>query len=202
MKRWLCSLLVLATVGLGAVVANAGDEKKATPEMKMDPAMQQAMMAAGAPGENHALMKKLAGNFDYTIKMWMDPSAPPMESSGKRTAEMVMGGRYLQEKYTGDFMGQSFEGTGMLAYDNLKKEWVGTWIDNSSTGIMVSEGTYDGKGTWEMTGESPDPMTGNMMKTRSVTTMKDDNTFTMQMFCPGPDGKEMKMMEMTCKRSM
>jgi Protein of unknown function (DUF1579) len=203
MKRWLCTMLVICAVGMIAAAAIAGEEKKAMPkDMKMDAATEQAMPAENMPGPNQDLMKKLAGNFDYALKMWMAPGTAPMESKGKRTGEMVMDGRYLQEKFTGDFMGQPFEGLGTLAYDNVQKKWVSTWIDNASTGIMVSTGTCDGKGTWEMKGEMPDPMSGKMVMTRGVTTLKDDNTIVMSMYVPGPDGKEMKMMEITLTRSM
>ena len=198
MKRFVCTTLTLAMVGGLVITAFAGDEKTVP---GMDPAAAQAMMAAMTPGEHHAHMKKLAGNFDYTIKMWMDPSAPPMESTGKRTAEFLLGGRYLQEKITGTFMGMPFEGISLMAYDNLGKEYVSTWIDNMGTGIMVSKGQCDGKGNWTMTGESIDPATGKMITMKSVTTLVDDNTISMQMFMPGPDGKEYKMMELTMKRS-
>jgi len=193
MRRSVCTLLALALVPAFAAAALAADEKKPA----MDAAAQQAMM----PGEHHQHMMKLAGNFDYTIKLWMDPSAPPSESTGKRSAEMVMGGRYLIEKYTGTFMGMPFEGMGVLAYDNLKKSYVSTWIDNMATGVMVATGSCDGKGTWTMAGEMPDPMTGGSAKTRSVTKVVDDNHFTMEMYTTGPDGKEMKMMEISAARA-
>jgi hypothetical protein len=189
-------LLVLAAF---AASAFAGDEKKAAQPPATDPGMQ-AMMTAMTPGEHHEHMKKLVGNYNYTIKMWMDPAAPPTESTGKRTAEMILGGRFLEEKFTGNFMGMPFEGIGLMGYDNINKQYVGTWMDNMSTGIMDMHGTCD-SGTWNMTGESTDPMTGKKMTTRSVTKVVDDNTFTMEMFGPGADGKEVKMMEMTCKKA-
>jgi hypothetical protein len=197
MKRSTSTLLSVILVAVLAVAAAAGDDKPA-----LDPAAQQAMMQAWAPGEHHAHMKKLVGNFDYTIKMWMDPSQPPSESTGKRSAEMVLGDRYLVETYTGTFMGMPFEGRGTMAYDNLQKHYVSTWIDNMGTGIMIANGACDGKGTWNMSGESPDPMTGKMIKTRSVMKLVDDNTFVMEMYMPGADGKETKMMEITGKRAM
>ena len=52
-----------------------------------------------------------------------------------------------------------------------------------------------------MTGEGTDPSTGKTWTSRSVVKIVDDNTFTMEMFAPGPDGKEFKMFEMTCKRA-
>lgn len=197
MRKSVCTMLLL--LAAFAVPAFAGDDKKTPPQPPMDPAMQ-AMMTAMQPGEQHQQLKKLAGNFDYTIKMWMDPAAAPTESTGKRTAEMLLGGRYLEEKVSGNMMGMPFEGIGWMGYDNVAKQWVGTWMDNMGTGIMTMQGTAD-KGTWNMTGESSDPMTGKKVTMRTVTKLVDDNTYTMEMFGPGPDGKEVKMMEMTCKRT-
>jgi hypothetical protein len=187
-----CTLLLLAM--LAAVPALAGDEKAA--------AAAQDPMAMMMPGEHHAHLKKLAGNWDYTMKIWAEPGAEPMESTGKRSAEMILGDRYLQEKYTGTFMGMPFEGHGTTGYDNAQKEYVGTWLDNMGTGIMMSTGSCDGKGTWTMTGDMADPATGKMVPTRSVTKLVDDNTYIVEMYLKGPDGKEMKMMEMAHKRAM
>ncbi len=196
MKKSVCTALLL--VAALAVAALAGDEKKAAQEPSA--AEMQAMMTAMTPGEHHEHMKKLAGNHTYTMKMWMDPSAPPTESTGKRTSEFLLGGRFLEEKYSGTFMGMPFEGIGVLGFDNVQKQYVGTWIDNMGTGIMTSHGTCDKTG-WTMTGESSDPMTGKKWTSRSVVKIVDDNTFTMEMYGPGADGKEYKMMEMTCKKA-
>jgi len=198
MKRWIVTLFALASVVLAAGAVLAGDGQKDEPQV--DPAAMQAWMAAMTPGEHHEHIRKMAGNFDYTIKMWMDPSSPPEESRGKRTAEMLLGGRYLEEKYTGTFMGMPFEGVGLLGYDNVGKRYVTTWIDNMSTGVMVGYGTCSKDG-WEMTSESLDPVTGKTVTSKSKVSMPDDDTIVMEMWMPGPDGKDFKNMEMTCKRS-
>ena len=208
MKKSVCTMLILAAALATAAfaaddkkAATAGQEKKAAPPgQQADAAAMQAMMAAMTPGEHHEHLKKLVGNHNYTMKMWMDPTAPPTESTGKRSAELLLGGRFLQEKFTGTFMGMPFEGIGLMGYDNVKKEYVGTWIDNMGTGMMTSHGQCDKTG-WTMTGEGTDPTTGKTWTSRSVVKIVDDNTFTMEMFAPGPDGKEFKMFEMTCKRA-
>ena len=198
MKRWVCTSLVVASVFAMAAAAIAGDETKA--DKQMDPAAMQAWMTAMTPGEHHEHIKKLAGNFDYTMKMWEDPSAPPVESSGKRTSKFLLGGRYLEETYTGSFMGMPFEGIGTMGYDNVGKQYVSTWIDNMSTGIMTSHGQCSTAG-WEMTGESLDPMTGKPVTMKSKTSMPDADTIVMEMWVPGANGKDFKTMEMTCKRT-
>lgn len=199
MKRWVCMSLAVASIVVIAAVAVAQEEKKAEAP-QMDPAMAAAMMAAATPGEHHEHIKKLAGNFDYTMKSWMDPASPPMETKGKRSAELLLGGRYLEEKFSGDFGGMPFEGISTMGYDNVAKQYVATWIDNMSTGIMTMHGTC-GKDGWEMTGESLDPMTGKKVTSRSKMSMPDADTIFMEMWMPGPDGKEYKWMEMTCKRT-
>ncbi len=198
MKKFACTILLL--VAALATAAFAGDDKKAPPPgQQADAAATQAMMAAMTPGEHHEHLKKIAGNHTYTMKMWMDPTAPPVESTGKRSTEFLLGGRFLQEKFSGTFMGMPFEGIGVLGYDNVKKEYVGTWVDNMGTGIMTSHGTCDKSG-WTMIGEATDPMTGKPWTSRSVLKLVDDNTFTMEMFGPNAEGKEYKMFEMTCKK--
>ena len=115
---------------------------------------------------------------------------------------MIMGGRYLDETYMGTFMGMPFEGHGTMAYDNVQKKYLSTWIDNMGTGIMFGSGTGDAAGTtWTMAADMADPMTGKMTATRSVTKVVDADHMTMDMFGPGPDGKEMKMMSIAATRT-
>ena len=196
--RTFCTTLLFAALCVLATVAIAEDK----PAGGMDAAAQQAWMAAMTPGEHHKHLEKMAGNFDYVIKSWMDPASAPIESKGKRVATMELGGRFLEEKYTGDFMGMPFEGIGTMGYDNISKKYVGTWIDNMTTGMMTMSGQCDEKThTWTMQGDAMDPMTGKPWKSRNVTTMIDADNFKMEMYAPAPDGKEFKMMEITMKRT-
>src|SRR5713226_10564133 len=53
--------------------------------------MMKQMMELSKIGENHKLLSSLDGNWDYTIKFWMnpDPSAKPQESKGTATRKSV-----------------------------------------------------------------------------------------------------------------
>jgi hypothetical protein len=203
MKRIVCT--VVAMVMLASAIAMAADVKKpttpATPDAAAQQAAQQAAMQAMMPGEHHQHMKKLVGEFDYTITMFM-PGAAPQEFKGHRSAKMVMGDRYLDESYTGTFMGMPFEGHGTMAYDNVQKKYLSTWTDNMGTGIMFGSGMCSNNGTqWDMKADMADPMSGKMVSTRSVTKLVDADHMTMDMFGPGPDGKEMKMMSIAAART-
>ena len=43
----------------------------------------------------------------------------------------------------GKMKDMQFKGMGVEGYDNVKKKFVSSWIDNMGTGIQFSEGTYD-----------------------------------------------------------
>ncbi len=114
--------------------------------------MMAQMMEMGKLNENHKLLSGMAGNWTYTLKMWMDPSGKPQESKGTSTRKPIMGGRYFVAEHTGKFQmpgpdgkmkDMDFKGMAIEGYDNAKKKFVSSWIDNMSTMIMNSEGSYD-----------------------------------------------------------
>ena len=164
-------------------------------------AEMEAMMKAMSPGEEHKLLARMAGDWEFTSKMWMAPGAPPSESGGTMHAEMILGGRYVQADWKGNFMGMAFEGRGTEGYDNLGKKYVSSWVDNMGTGILHTTGTCEQGGkVCRQSGSMIDPMTGKDTPWKSVVTWQDANTFLFEMFGNDPSGKEMKMMEFTVKR--
>jgi hypothetical protein len=164
------------------------------------PGMTPEMMKKFEPGKEHAELKKLEGSYDVDVKMWMDPSQPPMQSKGSAEFKMVMNGRFLRQDYKGDMMGQPFTGIGHDGYDNVLKKYVSTWMDDFSTGIMYMQGeSKDGGKTIEVSGEQGCPMTDKPIKMRTVHKKIDDNKFVFEMYNT-VDGKETKGMELTYTR--
>lgn len=192
-------LLVLAVPAL-AQHEHQHDTKPAEAAGGPSDADMQKMMQAAAPGPEHQRLAKMAGDWTFTNTMWMAPGAPPMQSTGTMHAETTMGGRYLVADWNGDFMGQPFQGRATSAYNNVAKRYEDTWVDNMGTGIMYSTGSCDAKGVCTYTGDSWDPMSGQKMTMRSVMSWSGDNSFKTEMYAPGPDGKEMKMMEIVATR--
>ena len=165
----------------------------------MDPAMMAAMEKAGTPGEPHKKLDVFAGKWDTKVVFWPMPGADPMTMTGTSEARWIMGGRVLEQKFNGTFMGQPFEGMGFAGYDNVKKKYWSTWMDNMSTGFFLTTGDADGD-VWTYTGMMPDPMSGKDVRSDSKITIKDANTHVMEMWGPGPDGKMYRNMEMTYTR--
>lgn len=153
------------------------------------------------PGEIHKMLAKGEGTWTGEITMWMAPGQDPIKSKGTAKNEMILGGRYLQGINKGDFMGMPMEGISVTAYDNAKKKFYSSWIDNFGTGIMNMEGTWDPKKkAIHFTGICTDPMTGKDMKVRETFTFIDDNTHFMEMWMEH-NGKEFKSMEIKYTRS-
>jgi hypothetical protein len=189
----------------------AAQEPQAKPAKETKPAAkpaggsQEEMMkvwaAAMTPGEPHAHFARLAGSWTTKTKSWMDPSKPPEETTGSCEFRVVLGGRYLEQRFEGSMMGQPFSGIGFTGYDNIKKKYEAFWIDTAGTGMMVMTGTPDksGKKT-TYTGSMIDPTNGKKVALRSVDTEIDADSLLFEMWMSGPDGKMVKSMEMTYTR--
>ena len=153
------------------------------------------------PGDMHKVLAQTEGEWTTEGKMWMDPKSEPMISKGECTYKMVLGGRYQETQFKGDMMGQQFEGKGVMAYDNFKKQFESTWIDNMGSGIMKTEGNYDpATKTFTMTGKLVDPMTSKECTVRETLKIVDDDTHVMTMYNTVGGQPEFKTMELTFKR--
>jgi hypothetical protein len=188
--------LICLMLSLTVPVALAADKK----QKQMDPqAMMEAYKKMATPGEPHKQLASLVGSWTTTTKEWMEPGKPPTESTGSAEMKLLLDGRYLQQEYTGNMMGQPYSGMGITAYDNLSKRYVSTWMDTMGTGIFVMEGTAssDGK-TITLKGHHPEPG-GGQMSHRAVWKIIDSSNQTFDMY-GSHGGKEMKMMEMVYTR--
>jgi len=204
MIRTLASVLAFA-IALPVLAQNAPPQN--TPPQGAPPTMspeQAAMMAAyqkaGTPGPQHAALAKMAGTYDLKIRSWETPGAPPTEEAGTSTRTMVLGGRVMAEEMHSKMHGQAFTGHGMQGYDNVSGKYWATWNDSMSTGLMVSEGTCDDQGSCTYTGSWNDPVTKGKTIARLTTKRISPTQELFEMYAPGPDGKEAKMMEITYTR--
>jgi hypothetical protein len=194
MVLWGAALLVVCAS------ASLAQEPKKAPSAE-EKAATDAMMKAATPGDMHKKLSPMVGTFDVKVTMWNMPGQPPTDSSGTAVDTWVLGGRFVEERFTGTFMGMPFTGIGYTGYDNVRKEYVGTWMDNFGTQMMVSSGNVgaDGK-TYSFTSSMSDPMSGKTMPVQEKVTVTDDDHHVMEMWAPGPDGKSHKMMEITYTR--
>lgn len=167
----------------------------------MDPKMMEAMEANATPGPNHEWLAGYAGSWTLEVSHWMAPGAPPQTSQAMAVGEMAFGGLFLVERVRGDFGGMPFEGRGTSGYDNIRKEFVFTWIDNMSSGIMTGTGKLSAdRKTMTSSTKVMDPATGKEVTMRTVETFDGPDSRRSETFTTGPDGKEFKTMELTYTR--
>lgn len=173
----------------GAVGANPGANPK--PDMgvagqvnpalnEVDPAKaMQEWMAMSSPGVAHEKLKAMEGSYKTTTRVWQAPGAQPLESQGKASFKMILGGRFLQQDFEGQMMGMPQLGLGLLGYDNHRKQFMGVWCDTFSTTMYTMAGglSKDGK-TITMFGEMDEPSTKEIGKIiKWVTRQQDKDTF-------------------------
>lgn len=144
------------------------------------------------PGKPHELLANRVGSWSTKSRHWMEPDKPPMEFRGSCERKMILGGRFLQEEFSGEMMGTPFTGIGVIGYDNHRKKYVSNWMDTMGTGIYYLEGTAsaDGK-TISMETRFEDPIKGPA-KWHLVGKIVDENTEVFEMRMEYESGGEEK----------
>jgi hypothetical protein len=197
-RKSLRNILAAAVVGILSVPLAAQEHQhqqmQMTPEQKAE---MEAYMKAGTPGAPHQALAAMAGTYDIKVKGWQDPAGPPTEDTGTATRKMALDGRVMVEEVSSSMMGMPFTGHGMTGYDNVTGKYWSTWTDSMSTGLMVSEGTCDAKNACTFTGSWNDAIKKGPVKARMTSRWTSPATEVFEMYAPGKDGKEMKMMEIT-----
>ncbi len=202
-RNLLLNTAALAVVACLVLRPGLADDKKDA--VKLDDkakAELEAYLKYASPGPEHKRLEPLNGSWTFTAKMWMDPAQKePTESKGTADRKWVLGGRFLQEEIKGEFMGQPFQGFGLTGYDNGQKKYIGTWGDTMATGLSNSSGTSDEAGkVFTFTREDFDPVSKKTIKGRDLVRILGDDKHTMEMYKTGPDGKEMKVLELVFTR--
>ena len=199
-------VLTGAVVFMGIIVALSARSASQEKEGAGQPGehMMQAWMKYAQPGKFHANLEPLVGRWTTSVKIWMVPDAPPMESEGTSEHKWIMGGRFLHQTVQGakEEYGPAFEGMGLFGYDNFKKKYTSMWIDNTGTAIRTSLGTGDDSGKLiTMVGTFDDVHTGKAGQTsRMVTRIINNDKHIDSMYMPGPNGKEFQSLEVIYTR--
>lgn len=192
------SVLVLAgALTLGLPLASEDAEK-------FDPAMQEMMKKAEAactPGAAHQALDPLVGEWKAEVKTWMVPDAPPAISTGTAKSTWTLKGRFIQQQFTGEFMGQPFHGISFTGYDNVRQRYRSVWINDMSTTMVVSEGDADTDGkVITLAGNYACAMTGQKDKaTTQIYRILSRDKHVFEMYDP-TRGENTKVMEITYVR--
>jgi len=136
----------------------SGAEQGGQPDAEKQEMMKKAEIAR-APGPEHKALEHFVGSWKCEVKCWMEPGGTPQESAGTAKVSWIMNGRFLQEDFKGEMMGKPFNGRTVLGFNNVKKAYQLSWIDDMNTSIFFCEGKSDGK-TLSLEGKSSCPVSG------------------------------------------
>lgn len=188
------ALVVAGTLTIGSAMASDNAQK-------FDPAMEEMVEkaeAASTPGIAHHALEPLVGDWNAEVKTWMTPNAEPAISTGTAKSTWAPKGRFVQQEFSGKFMGQPFHGISFTGYDNVREKYRSVWIDDMSTTMVVSEADADGGGrVITLGGSYACAMTGEKDKTTTqIYRILGPDKHVFEMHDPAR-GEHSKVMEIT-----
>ena len=200
--KMLCRVATAMAVVLGLAAGAVAEDKAQQSAAPMDEkATMEAWQKAMTPGEGQKKLAPLVGTFETKVRTWMDPTKPPEDTAGSSVNSWVLGDRYVQMKYEGIFMGETFNGIGYMGFDNVSKKYVSTWMDTAGTRMMWSTGTVDASGkVLSLKAMVNDPGTGKPTAADTKITIIDNDHRKMELFGKGPNGKIVKITEIEYTR--
>ncbi|MCP4589358.1 MAG: DUF1579 domain-containing protein [bacterium] len=176
----------------------AKDNAKAAPD---NDTLIETWAQYGMPGEHHQLLGRMVGRWKLAVKYWMTAGSPMVESSGSCVREWALGRRFVVEEFDGGDLALPFQGMAIYGYDAFQQKYTSVWVDSLSTAVTTSAGVCrDTCDTIAFTGKHGDPWTGEVRDSRGVTRFVDKDTHVLELYEPGSDGKEFKMLEITYTR--
>lgn len=157
-----------------------------------EPLDMEAAMALAAPGPEHELFAKLAGDWTMTSTMWMTPDATPVVATAAATNELVLGGRFLQTHTTGEMKIDEYaieiESLGMLGFDRRNKAFTTVGFDTMGTYYVTATGQRDAAtGVITMEGSDQDQQSGITQTYKFVMRVIDDDHYVVDLYFTNPE---------------
>jgi hypothetical protein len=183
----LLALLVLAGV-------NRAEEAKKTPPSPKD--LLKAMAENGKPGPEHKKLEPFVGDWTFTLKVWTNPSESPAQLTGTVERKWVMGGRFVQETVKGQCSeGHTFEGLGLLGYDNAQKKFTATRACGLCGKTCSTVGTVNDSGkTFTFATEEYCPVCKENVKGRDEVVVESNDRIVVSIY-KTIQNKEVKVIE-------
>jgi hypothetical protein len=177
-------------------LSRAQDVKKAP-----SPAdLLKALAENGKPGPEHKKLEPLVGDWAFTLKLWTNPDEPPAEVQGTVERKWIMGGRFVQETVKGQCHGKSFEGLGLLGYDNGQKKFTATRACGLCGKVCSSVGAVTGSDRkFEFATEEYCPLCREMVKGRDELIVEGKDKIILNVY-KTVKGKEVKVIEIVSLR--
>lgn len=182
----------IAAVAAGAFLLAAG---AALGEHRAESRVQ--MRAAAGPNDaEHAILAKLAGEYDRVIKFVGQTGAMAQPSSGTCTFSVELGGRFIVEKSHDVVFGRPVDGLRIYGYNDETKEYEMARMYTMSNAITLMKGTSSDEGkTIDYVGEATGMNASGAAPLRAKFVRVDADQFTVTMSTTDASGKDMPFQE-------
>jgi hypothetical protein len=179
-----------------AGLSQAQDARKAPSPAEL----MKALAENGRPGAEHKKLEPLVGDWAFTLRLWTDPNQPPAEVQGTVERKWIMGGRFVQETVKGQCGSKTFEGLGLLGYDNAQKKFTATRACGICGKVCSSVGTTKGTDRkFEFATEEYCPVCREMVKGRDELVIESKDRIILNVY-KTIKGREVKVIEIVSIR--
>lgn len=148
--------------------------------------------------DGHTALDPLVGSWEGTVRTWSAPGSTPSETRGAVTRTWVLDGRYLREEVRepGEPGRGGFEGVSFIGYNTLEDRYETVWLENRSTYMSASTGTYDAAARrFTFLSDRLDPVSGRRSRGRTVLEVVGPDRTVIRGWALGPDGREFQYVE-------
>jgi Protein of unknown function (DUF1579) len=137
---------------------------------------------AAMPGAHHKPLMDLKGNWNLAVTSTADPGATPVQSTATSAFAIIMDGRYIVESTVGTGPMGPFNGMGIYGFNVIGNEYENVWLDNTSTAMWKSTGTWDdATQSFRWHGEMVSVKNGGKAKTQAIMKKVSDTRYEYTM---------------------
>jgi hypothetical protein len=153
------------------------------------------------PGPSHRLLQTFVGDWDVQLTFWSDPKAAGETSAGRSQISWILGGRFLQEQFSGRIGSEDYTGVGIIGYDNGSRTFKTVWADSLNTALTTASGRYHpDTGTISLESQVYDPLLSGTKTIYSKLQINSPDSYTFSMTDKSPEGKHFTSFEMRYTR--
>jgi hypothetical protein len=192
-------IAIITALTLASAISTGAQEKAGAPSNEE---IADALIGAMNPGAGQEKLEYMVGTFDVAIRVWLDPSEPPITATATSIATWVLGKRYMQQMLAGNVMGEPWSGIGYAGFDNVSQQYVATYMDSASTGMLWFTGTLDAAaGAARMTATTHDEVTGEPVPVEMRVSIAPNGDHTTEIWQGDSTGAMSKVLELQYTRT-